>query len=94
MQSARQAVDPMIPTIPAVPAAQRTRQRTSERMFLTAALPKTMHREPGNAMKRAGGSNSRTAPIRQEKRPVIRTVKSWAGSRKTENGGFSVLTAI
>ena len=50
--------------------------------------------EPGNAMKRAGGSNSRTAPIRQEKRPVIRTVKSWAGSRKTENGGFSVLTAI
>ena len=95
MQSAGQAVDPMIPTIPAVPAAQRTRrQRTLERMFLTTALPKTMHREPGNAMKRAGGSNSRTAPIRQEKRPVIRTVKSWDGSRKTENGGLSVLTAI
>ena len=53
-----------------------------------------MHRELGNAIIRAGGSNSRTAPIRQEKRPVIRTVKSWAGSRKTENGGLSVLTAI
>ena len=26
------------------------------------------HREPGNAMKRAGGSNSKTAPIRQEKK--------------------------
>ncbi|RHS65773.1 hypothetical protein DW954_09915 [Clostridium sp. AM45-5] len=92
MQSAEQAADPMIPTIP---AAQRTRrQRTLERMFLTAALLKMTHREPGNAMKRAGGLNSRTAPIRQEKRPVIRTVKSWAGSRKTENGGLSVLTAI
>lgn len=53
-----------------------------------------MHRELGNAIIRAGGSNSRTAPIRQEKRPVIRTVKSWAGFRKTENGGLSVLTAI
>ena len=58
------------------------------------ALPKTMHREPGNAIIRAGGSNSRTAPIRQEKRSMIRTVKSWAGFRKTENGGLSVLTAI
>ena len=53
-----------------------------------------MHREPGNAIIRAGDSNSKTAPIRQEKRSVIRTVKSWAGSRKTENGGLSVLTAI
>ena len=89
MQSAGQTVDPMIPTIPAVPAAQRTRrQRTLERMFLTAALLKMTHREPGNAMKRAGGSNSRTAPIRQEKRPVIRTVKSWDGSERRKMVGF------
>ena len=43
---------------------------------------------------KAGGSNSRTAPIRQEKKTSDQNGEKLGWIQETENGGFSVLTAI
>ena len=60
-------------------------------MFLTAALPKTMHREPVNAMNRAGGSNLQMEPIRRERRVKTTAVKNRSGSGQEEDGGHLTL---